>query len=62
MPDEKTFDYFTQDANRQVRDNAADAVAKLWVELCQNEPYLVELLLPQALRVALGELAKATAS
>jgi hypothetical protein len=42
--------------------DAADKVGTLWRELCQNEPLMVELLLPEKLRVALGELAKATAS
>jgi hypothetical protein len=45
-----------------VRHAAADKVAKVWVELCQNEPLMIELLLPRELREALSELAKANAS
>jgi len=49
-----------------LRDGAAklDAgarVAQAWVKLCQDEPYMVELLLPEDLREALGDLAKAYA-
>lgn len=41
---------------------AADTVAAEWVKLCQNEPLMVELLLPEPMRRALGELARVTAS
>jgi len=41
---------------------AADEVARLWVQLCQNEPLMVELLLPEELRRALGELSRVSAS
>jgi len=52
---------------RELRAGAAQLetgarVAKLWVELCQNEPHFAELLMPQELRDALGDLAKAHAS
>ena len=49
-------------ADRSARDAAANEVATCWRELCQNEPLMVELLLPEKLRRALGELARVTAS
>ena len=51
-----------EDADRRARDAAAEKVAKLWVDLCQGEPLMVELLLPEELRRALGELARVTTS
>lgn len=48
--------------NRKRALELADEVAALWVELCQNEPLMVELLLPEELRRKLGELARVTAS
>lgn len=48
--------------NQKARDAAAVKVAAAWVELNQNEPLMVELLLPRELRDALGELAKAHAA
>lgn len=37
---------------------AGARVATEWARLCQNEPLMVELLLPEELRRALGELAR----
>lgn len=37
---------------------AGARVAAEWARLCQNEPLMVELLLPEELRKALGELAR----
>jgi hypothetical protein len=38
--------------------DAGARVAKAWADLCQNEPLMVELLLPEELRKALGDLAR----
>lgn len=38
--------------------DAGARVAKLWVDICQNEPLMIALLLPEDLRAALGDLAK----
>lgn len=40
---------------------AAGRVGALWRELNQNEPFMMELLLPAVLRDALNDLAKVTA-
>lgn len=38
--------------------DAGARVATEWARLCQNEPLMVELLLPESLRRALGDLAR----
>jgi hypothetical protein len=38
--------------------DAGSRVAAEWAKLCQNEPLMVELLLPESLRRALGDLAR----